>query len=128
MAEFEQYVGKERERLSQRRDELMQQRDEIDRQLDELEREFGAITAYEQARKGQGASAPARGSKRRTGVRQIVLDVVKKHPKGISRADILQEMKAKGDKRAEQSISNALSNLKKQNSLKLEDGSYIAAG
>ncbi len=102
----------------------MQQRDEIDRQLDELEREFGAITAYEQAR--NGAAAPARGNKRRTGVRQNVLDVVKKHPKGISRADILQEMNAKGDKRAEQSVSNALSNLKKQNSLKLEEGSYIA--
>lgn len=64
---------------------------------------------------------------RRTGIREAVLDVIKSHPTGITRADILEQMDAKGDKRAEQSISNALSNAKKQDLIRLEDGKYLDA-
>ena len=124
MPEFEEFIQSERARLTQRRDELNQQRKDIDRQLQEIEREFEAVNAYERVRKGSGAAASAAGSKRRTGIRQNVLSVVERHPNGISRADLLEEMNAKGDKRAEQSISNALSSLKKRGAVRLDQGAY----
>ena len=65
---------------------------------------------------------------RRTGIRDDVLRVIQEHGEGISRADILEQMEAKGDKRAEQSISNALSNLKKSDVITLEDGLYTVSG
>ena len=127
MESFSDVIKKERENLSERRDELLRQREELDRQIQEVDREFHAIEAYERAKKGEIA-APREGSKRRTGIRQSVLEIVKRHASGIKRAKILEEAGAKGDKRAEQSISNALSNLKKQGHIKLDQKSgYKAA-
>ncbi|HUF55390.1 MAG TPA: hypothetical protein VMM55_02395 [Thermohalobaculum sp.] len=127
MAEFEEFVRKEREGLSRRRNELIDQRKDLDRQIQEIEREFAAVEAYERAKKGGGATPVASGSRRRTGIRQNVLEVIKRNKGGIKRADILDKMSVKGDKRAEQSISNALSNLKKQGHITLEDGAYKPA-
>ena len=127
MADFEEFVRKEREELSRRRDELVEQKRDLDRQLQKIEQEFAAVDAYERAKKGGGAAPAGSGSRRRTGIRQNVLEVIKRHRNGIKRADILEEMSVKGDKRAEQSISNALSNLKKQGQIRLEDGAYSPA-
>jgi hypothetical protein len=76
------------------------------------------------------ANAPVATSTgtRRTGIRQDVLRVVTEHGEGISRSDILELMGAKGDKKGEQSISNALSNLKSDEKVTLEDGLYKVAG
>lgn len=74
----------------------------------------------------QDTSTASTGS-RRTGVRDAVLNVVS-GANGISRADILEQMDAKGDKRAEQSISNALANLKKADKIDLNDGVYTVKG
>lgn len=63
---------------------------------------------------------------RRTGIRNDVLASVKATP-GITRADLIDKMGAKGDKSAEQSISNALSALKKAGTISLSDGKYSAA-
>lgn len=63
--------------------------------------------------------------KRRTGIRDEVLAVIKKTG-GASRADILDQLDAKGDTSAEQSISNALSALKKQNKVTADQGIYKA--
>jgi len=71
----------------------------------------------------QDGAAITTGS-RRSGIRAEVMATLKKHPNGISRADLLEAMNAKGDKRAEQSISNALSNAKKQGKITLADGLY----
>ena len=71
------------------------------------------------------ARIPSSGG-RRTGIRDDVLRVVKEHD-GINRADILEQMDAKGDKKAEQSISNALANLKKAGKITLADGLYRAS-
>lgn len=127
MTEFEDFVRKEREELSRKRDELLRERDDIDRRVQEIDREFEAVDAYERVKTGKAAGRTTGGSRRRTGIRQNVLDVVRRNPGGISRAQILQEMRVKGDKRAEQSISNALSNLKKQGAVKLEQGAYTSA-
>jgi len=63
---------------------------------------------------------------RRSGIRQEVLATVKAQPNGISRADLLDTLNAKGDTSAEQSVSNALSALKKNGSISGEDGIYKA--
>ncbi len=74
-----------------------------------------------------GTTTRTTTGRRRTGIRQEVLDTIKKHPQGIGRADILTTMDAKGDKSAEQSVSNALSALKKANTIvSTDDGKYKA--
>ena len=128
MADFKEFVRNEREQLSRKRDELIRQRADIDRQIQDIDREFEAVDAYERVKTGKTTSRAAPGKRRRTGVRQNVLEVVRRSPGGISRSAILQEMGAKGDKRAEQSISNALSNLKKQGAVRLDQGAYTPAG
>lgn len=69
-------------------------------------------------------TAPSSGG-RRTGVRADVLRVIEERD-GINRGTILELMDAKGDKKAEQSISNALANLKKSGQIDLADGMYRA--
>ena len=127
MERFSDIINKEREELTRRRDEIMRQKSDLDRQLQELDREFAAIDAYERTRKGQAAAPAKAGGRRRTGVRQEVFEAVRREPSGVSRAQLLEVMNAKGDKRAEQSISNALSNLKKQGEIMLEQGVYSPA-
>ena len=67
----------------------------------------------------------ARPTARRTGIREQVLAAIKGTP-GISRAALLDKLNAKGDKSAEQSVSNALAALKKAGSITGADGSYTA--
>lgn len=69
---------------------------------------------------------PTTPGKRRSGIRQQVLDTIKKALDGISRSDLLTALDAKGDKSAEQSVSNALSALKKQKTITGDDGVYKA--
>jgi len=71
-----------------------------------------------------GGPSAAGFGKRRTGVRQEVLNTIKGAPEGLSRADLLEKMSAKGDKSAEQSISNALAALKKNHTISADDGIY----
>lgn len=68
-----------------------------------------------------GTRAPRRG-----GVADQILDHIKKSGSGLSRAQLLAVMDA-NDKSAQQSISNALSNLKKKGTLTADNGVYKAA-
>lgn len=68
-----------------------------------------------------GTRAPRRG-----GVADQVLEHIKKSGSGLSRAQLLAAMEAH-DKSAQQSISNALSNLKKKGTLTADNGVYKAA-
>lgn len=68
----------------------------------------------------------ASSGKRRAGVRQQVLKSVQDSPRGLSRADVLEKLGAKGDKSAEQSVSNALAALKKNKSISATNGIYRA--
>jgi hypothetical protein len=49
------------------------------------------------------------------------------HPNGLSRGEILNLIGVKGDKSGEQSVSNALSALTKQNQLGRKDKKYVPA-
>lgn len=124
MNHLQEAMQQERQRLNEQRDQLTKQRAEIDDKIAEVDRELKAIDVYEQARTG------TTGTKRRSrgpGVREQVLSAIKKHPAGIARADLLEALEAKGDKRAEQSISNALASLKKSGAITADNGQYRAA-
>ena len=70
-------------------------------------------------------SAPTTRSPRKGGISEQVLAVIKASPDGLARAGVLAALEA-SDTKAEQSISNALSNLKKKGELTAEGGVYKA--
>ena len=69
-------------------------------------------------------TSPTSPTGRRTGIRDRLLDIIRQHPGGIGRAEILTAMKVKGNKRGEGSVSNALANMKKQGQIDNIDGLY----
>lgn len=87
-------------------------------------KELSALGFHYRLVSDDGASIRATGT-RRTGIREEVLAAVKATP-GITRADLLEKMDAKGNKSAEQSVSNALAALKKAGTITGENGSYTA--
>lgn len=119
---LQEAMAEERKRLDKEIKKLDAQKSELDGKIAGLKKELRAIEAYEKAKSGGSSS----GGKRRTGIRQLVHDLIKKAD-GISRADILAKLEAKGDKSAEQSVSNALGALKKQGHVTSENGVYKGA-
>jgi hypothetical protein len=128
---FEAFMKRERARLQKARDKAVRRKSEIDQQLEALQRELTAISAYEKAKGGKPERTPKRGPRgargRRGEKRQAILDLVKQHPEGLARGEILNLLGVKGDKSGEQSVSNALSALTKQNQLRRSEGRYIVA-
>src|SRR3954464_13845996 len=129
---FEEMVERDRERLTKAREDALARRKQIDDEIEAIDREFEAIKAYERIKtqktqKG-GAASKKPGQRARRGERQQeVLDLIGQHPDGLTRAEILAELGAKGDKKAEASISSALNNLKKSGRLGSEGKRYILA-
>ena len=130
---FKAYVSRERARLTRARDAARNRKNRIDQELSEIESELAAIQAYEQAKKAPGKAArggrrpAAKAGKRapRGEKRRAVLDLIKKSA-GLTRGEILERLGVKGDKSAEQSVSNALTALKKQNLVASKDRKYVA--
>lgn len=107
--------------LNQAKQEALNKANDAIKELRELGFEYQLV-------QGDTPTATVRGSgKRRTGIRDDVLEHVTKAKDGITRADLLEQMGAKGDKSSEQSISNALAALKKQGTVTLNDGVYRSA-
>lgn len=67
---------------------------------------------------------PATTGKRRTGVRQEVLELISNKAGGMTRADVIEAMDGQDDKSLQQSISNALTNLKKAGAVSLDNKVY----
>jgi len=67
--------------------------------------------------------AHVRTGGRRSGIRQDVLNTIKGSA-GMSRSQLLDHFNARGDKKLEQSLSNALSALKRNGSITVDGGSY----
>lgn len=132
-------IKQERTRLQKARTKALQKKSGIDQELEAIERELAAITAYEEAKGGRPARAGKRTTAKRAGKRtggrrglrgekrQAVLDVVLQHPDGLARGEILKLMGVKGNKSGEQSVSNALMALTKQNQLGRREGKYVPA-
>lgn len=127
---LEQIIARERETLTTKRKAILDQQKELAKQLTELEREFTAVAAYEAAKKGKTITigGGATGSRAPRGQRQQqIIDVLNQNPNGIGRAEILEALGIKGDKKGEQSVSNALNNMKKSNKITAKDGQYFSA-
>ena len=91
------------------RKSLLEQRAEIDRKLAALD----GVTA-----------APASTGKRRTGVKDSVLNLITRNG-SMNKSQVLEGLGAKGDKSFEGSISNALASMKKAGTLTQDDeGNY----
>jgi O6-methylguanine-DNA--protein-cysteine methyltransferase len=124
---FETFIERERARLQKERDSLMEKQSEIQHQLAAIHKEMEAIQAYENAKKGKPASSGQRRARR--GKRQEqVLSALQQFPQGATRGELLEAMNAKGDKSAEQSVSNALNKMKKDGKLTQVEGRYLPTG
>ena len=140
-ATFSSFISKERARLDKARKEALANKAAVDKEIQSIERELTALAAYQQAKgapvkraagtRGSGKRAPGTGARRATGrrgeKRQAVLDLIQKNPVGLSRGEILAQMGVKGNKSAEQSVSNALSALKKSDKVNSREGKYVPA-
>lgn len=128
---FVEFVARERERLHRERDAVFTQQQELEAKLAEINRELSAIDAYESAKSGKGSAslhrrrglgAAARG--RRGSKREQLLELIRQHPEGLARKDILEQMGLKGDKSGEMSVSNTLTALTKANQVVRAEGRY----
>jgi hypothetical protein len=139
-ATFAAFIKKERARLDKARKDALANKAAVDKELDSIEREFAALDAYQQAKGApakraaakrvagkRGPGKTARRTGRRGEKRQAVLDLIRQNPVGLSRGEILVQMGVKGNKSAEQSVSNALSALKKSDKVNSREGKYVPA-
>lgn len=131
---FESFVASERERLNKAREEIYNQQHDLEQKLRAVQSELAAIEAYEAVKSGKTVptvttKTPSRTpGGRRSGVREEVLALIKSAPAGLTRAEMLKmkNIVEKENKSGAQSVSNALSALKKAAQLtQTSDGRYI---
>jgi DNA-binding transcriptional ArsR family regulator len=132
---FKSFVTRERTRLTKARDAALSRKNQLDQEISEIDSELAAIMAYDQAKKKRmtgsakvGRRPAAQSGKRapRGEKRRAVLELIQKSG-GLTRGEILSNLGVKGDKSSEQSVSNALTALKKQNLVASKDRKYVAA-
>ena len=140
-ATFANFIKKERTRLDKARKDALANKAAVDKELASIEQELTALDAYRQAKNGPavrtaakrvpskraGANGARRATGRRGEKRQAVLNLIKQNPVGLSRGEILVQMGVKGNRSAEQSVSNALSALKKSEKVNSREGKYVPA-
>ena len=137
-ADFATFVQNERARLTNQREDTVNQMQIVQARLDEIDREMRAIEAYVAAKEGRapipafakeppkGQASRRRGVGRRGGIRDEILALIKGESQGMTRADIIEKKGVRGDKSGEQSISNALTNMKKAGQVTQDNGRYLA--
>jgi len=131
MAEsFRTMIRRERKRLARLERDARKRLGQIEKELSDIASEVSAIFAYESAKTGKKRITkrrPRKGGKRasRGARREAVLKVVGKN--GATRGEIIEKLGARGNKREEQAISNALALMKRAKVLKSKDGKYMTA-
>lgn len=120
MADFKALMEKEAERLNEAIREAEKRRDIIDEEIAGYQREKKALIAYHNALTPSAKRSTGKRASRQDGVMSLLKD----HTTGLKRADILDKLSLKGNKTGEQSISNALANLKKAGKITSKDGVY----
>jgi hypothetical protein len=124
--DFTSFIEQERRRLQEAIKAAKAKQQEAEREIAQLEALMSAIAAYDAALKGKkvpsrpGAPRGPKGEKRRA-----ILDHIREHPDGMTRGELIAEMNAHEDKAATQSISNALSALKKSGQLTQQGKKYV---
>ena len=123
---FQQQISKEKQRLQKARADVVKNIRSLEDQLKGIDAEVKAIQAYESARGVKAGTSTGRRRRRKTSRRAEIVKIVQSSKAGVGRAGIIDKLGIKGDKSAEQSVSNALSAMKKAGELKHEDGLYSA--
>ena len=129
--DFSEHDSTERERLLKERDGAAKTLAETTERLQTLERQLEAVDAYAKimgpapkARRPRAKAQPRRRGRRNTGRAAAIRETIQNSPEGISRAGIIEALDCKGDKAAEQAVSNLLSNLKKSGAVAHEGRIY----
>ena len=125
------FMTRARETLQKQREEVEARRTAIDDELAVIQGKLDRIEAYfnpfkPEPPKNTRVPRPTGTRKpRKAGVRDAVLAKIAENKDGISRKDLLAAMGAT-EKAMEQSISNAVSALKKESKISGEGGHYKA--
>ena len=126
-------ITRQRERLTKTRNDLQGKLAELQAQLAEIDRQFAAVLAYEQTLAGKLpvlALSKRQPSAKRAGRGQKqtqVLHLIEQHPNGMTRGEVIDALGVKGSKSGAQSVSNALTALKKAGKIASTDGKWQAA-
>jgi hypothetical protein len=118
-------IAKQREQLTKERADVVAKIAELEKMRADIDRRFAAILAYESALSSKPVSR-RRKVARRGGKQAQVLTTIKGGG-GMTRGEIIAMLGVKGDKSAEQSVSNALNALKKSGTIVSTDGKWSAA-
>jgi hypothetical protein len=122
---FASLMAEERVRIQDAIKAARAKRQEAEREIAQLEAQSAAILAYHATLKGKSVpKEPSAPRGRRGEKREAIRALIAQHPDGLTRGQLLAEMNARGDKAAEQSISNALAALKKAGRLIQEGKTY----
>ena len=120
---FEEMVSQERDRLNAQITDIEIRQRALQEEMALVKRELSALDAYETAKTGKTKSTRSPRASRQDGI----LEILHGRADGLSRGSILERLGLKGNKSGEQSVSNALNNMKKAGKLVLKDGKYVAA-
>jgi hypothetical protein len=122
---FADLMAQERARIQEAMKAAKAKRQEAEREMSQLEAQVAAIKAYDAALKGKAVPKEPRERRGRRGEkREALRELIAQHPEGLTRGEVLAAMHARGDKAAEQSVSNALAALKKAGRLVQEGKTY----
>ena len=125
--EFSKYIESEKAAVAKEMEALDRKQAELDAEREKLRLRLEAVQAYFSTLEGK-PPAPRRTRQRRSGVRDMLMKTIRPNPQGLTRAEILEKMGVKGDKSAEQSVSNALATAKKKGEIvQADDGKYREA-
>lgn len=126
---FTTFVADERRRIHDAIKVAKAKRQEADREITQLEAQLRAINAYDAALKGTSVADKPRAARGRRGEkREAICNLLAQHTDGLTRRELLTALEVHGDKAAEQSISNALSALKKTGRIVQEGKAYKVVG
>lgn len=135
MDSFSEVMEQERQRLNGKLEELAKKRFDIEQEEGAVHVELSALTAYFDAKMGKVAVRVQRNTSstatrtrgpRQVGLKPKLIELVNSKPEGISKQDILAAMDATESKTLQNSIANALVQLKKAGNIASgERGMYV---
>jgi hypothetical protein len=125
-------IARQRKQLTKKRDDVQGKVSTLQTELAEIDRQFAAVQAYENTLAGKlpRSTASNNGSAKpgRRGEKQAqVLQVVGQHAAGMTRGELIEALDLVGNKAGAQSVSNALTALKKAGKIASADGKWQAA-
>jgi hypothetical protein len=126
-------ISRQRERLTKTRNDVQGKIGELQGHLAEIDRQFSAVLAYERTLAGElpdpavskrrQSAKPARRGEKQT----QVLQVIGQQAGGMTRGEVIDALGVKGSKSGAQSVSNALTALKKAGKIASIDGKWQVA-